>query len=140
MPPDAHAVHTGHGLPDGPRLKRIQGWLTANGIDPRRVVARRPVYVLPVPNGTIQGGLPWLIDVIVFHEYYENPEGNREQNFITNDAVMFQRTVPLKVPFPADPTTADEGTGREGPVEEAPRRSGPGSEEEQRPDQEVGAE
>lgn len=109
-PPDAQSVHIGHGLPDWPRLKRIQEWLKENGIDPRLVAVNRPVYVLPVPNGTIEGGVPWLIDVIIFHEYYENPDGHREQNFITNEAVMFQRTVPLQVPFPADPATADEGT------------------------------
>ena len=109
-PPDAQSIHTGPGLPDWPRLKRIQEWLKLNGIDPRLVAVSRPVYVLPVQNGTIQGGVPWLIDVIVFHEYYENPGGHREQNMITREAVMYQRTVPLIVPFPAEPTTADEGT------------------------------
>lgn len=109
-PPDAQSIHIGHGLPDWPRLKRIQKWLKANGIDPRLVAVNRPVYVLPVQNGTIQGGVPWLIDVIVFHEYYEHPDGSRERNFITNEAVMFQRTVPLAVPFPPDSETADEGT------------------------------
>ena len=112
MPPDAHTVHPGHGLPDGPRLRRIRQWLTANGIDPGRVAVNRPVYVLALPNGTIQGGLPWLIDVIVFHEYYQNSEGHRERNFITGDAVMVQRTVPLQIPFPAEHTTADEGAVR----------------------------
>jgi len=118
-PPDAQSIHTGPGLPDWPRLKRIQEWLKANGIDPRLVAVSRPVYVLPVQNGTIQGGVPWLIDVIVFHEYYENPGGHREQNMITREAVMYQRTVPLIVPFPAEPTTADEGTrhGEESQVE-----------------------
>jgi hypothetical protein len=117
-PPDAQSIHTGYGLPNWPRLKRIQEWLKANGIDPRLVAVNRPVYVLPVPNGTIQGGVPWLIDVIVFHEYYENPDGHRERNFITNEAVMFQRTVPLQVPFPADPTT-DGGDRGQADLEEA---------------------
>lgn len=107
-PPDAQSIHIGHGLPDWPRLKRIQEWLKANGIDPRVVAVNRPVYVLPVQNGTIQGGVPWLIDVIVFHEYYENPGGHREQNMITREAVMFQRTVPLIVPFPTDPTDGED--------------------------------
>lgn len=124
-PPEAQSVHIGHGLPDWPRLKRIQEWLKANGIDPRLVAVNRPVYVLPVQNGTIQGGVPWLIDVIIFHQYYENPDGHRERNSITNEAVMFQRTVPLQVPFPADPTTADEGTGHgeaeQQAAEEAPQ-------------------
>lgn len=110
-PPDAQSVHIGHGLPDWPRLKRIQEWLRVNGIDPRLVAVNRPVYVLPVQNGTIEGGVPWLIDVIVFHEYYENSDGHRERNFFTNEAVMFQRTVPLTVPFPADPTTDGEDHG-----------------------------
>lgn len=127
MPPDAQAVHLGYGLPDGPRLRRIQEWLKANGIAPRLVAVNRPVYVLPVPSGTtIQGGVPWLIDVIVFHEYYENPDGRREQNLITREAVMFQRTVPLTVPFPPEFTTVDEGPrhGEEQevrPVEEGQR-------------------
>lgn len=110
-PPDSQSIHTGHGLPDWPRLKRIQEWLKANGIDPRLVAVNRPVYVLPVQNGTIQGGVPWLIDVIVFHEYYEAPDGHRERDFITNEAVMFQRTVPLAVPFPTDSMTDGEDRG-----------------------------
>ncbi|WP_154686151.1 hypothetical protein [Streptomyces himastatinicus] len=108
-PQDAQTVHSGHGVPSETTLWRINAWLEANGIDPCLVLAERPIYVLAVANGTIQGGLPWLIDVIVFHQYYEHPDGTRELNFITHEAVSFQRTVPLQVPFPADPTTDDEG-------------------------------
>ncbi|GHJ34360.1 hypothetical protein TPA0910_87930 [Streptomyces hygroscopicus subsp. sporocinereus] len=73
------------------------------------MLAERPIYVLAVANGTIQGGVPWMIDVIVFHQYYEHPDGTRELNFITREAIAFQRTVPLQIPFPTDPTTDDEG-------------------------------
>jgi hypothetical protein len=107
--PDAQTVHTGHGVPYPERQRRINAWLTANGIDPNLVVATRPVYVLALPNGTINGGIPWLIDVIVFHQFYVNPNGARERDFIAGDAVMFQRTVPLQVPFPTD-SEDDEGT------------------------------
>ena len=110
MPPDAHTVHPGNGVPYPARQKRINTWLRANGIDPELVVATRPIYVLALPSGTINGGLPWLIDVIVFHEFYRRPDGAKERNLVTDEAVMFQRTVPLAVPFPADPLTADEGT------------------------------
>jgi hypothetical protein len=123
--PDAQTVHTGHGIPYPERQRRINTWLTANGIDPNLVVATRPIYVLALPNGTINGGIPWLIDVIVFHQFYVNPNGARERDFIAGDDVMFQRTVPLQVPFPTDdPTTDGEDHGEEPevrPVEEDQR-------------------
>jgi hypothetical protein len=106
--PDAQTVHTGHGVPPNEQRLRINAWLEANGIDPQQVVANRPIYVLALPNGVINGGVPWLIDVIVFHQFYERPDGVKERNFITQDAAMFQRTVPLRVPFQADLATADE--------------------------------
>lgn len=106
---DAHTVHPGNGVPPDSRRARINAWLEANGINPCHVVADRPIYVLAVANGTIQGGVPWLVDVIVFHQYYEHPDGTRELNFITREAVSFQRTVPLQTPFPTDATTDDEG-------------------------------
>jgi hypothetical protein len=34
-------------------------------------------------------------------------------NLITREAVAFQRTVPLQVPFPVDPAAADKGTSQE---------------------------
>jgi hypothetical protein len=108
-PRDAQTVHPGNGVPREATRQRINAWLEANGIDPCHVVADRPIYVLAVANGTIQGGVPWLTDVIVFHQYYEHPDGTRELNFITREAVSFQRTVPLQTPFPTDPVTDDEG-------------------------------
>jgi hypothetical protein len=113
IPPDTQAVHAGYGVPTEERRQLIVAWLEANGIDPQQVVSTRPVFVLAVPNGTVKGGVPWLIDVIVFHQYYEHPDGHREVNLITREAVAFQRTVPLQVPFPADPETAGEGTSQE---------------------------
>ncbi|MER6092448.1 hypothetical protein [Streptomyces bluensis] len=112
MPPDAQTVHPGHGIPHEDLRQRICTWLKANGINPEDVVATRPVYVLAVPNGTIQGGLPWLIDVIVFHQFYRRSDGCIERDFINREAAMFQRTVPLTVPFPTDPTTDGEDHGQ----------------------------
>lgn len=121
MPRDAQTVHAGYGVPFEPVRQRINTWLEANGIEPRLAAANRPIYVLAVAHGTIQGGVPWLVDVIVFHQYYEHPDGRREENFITREAVSFQRTVPLQVPFPTDPATDDEGAsdGEEQEVEAA---------------------
>ncbi|WP_045562744.1 hypothetical protein [Streptomyces sp. FxanaA7] len=111
--PDAQTVHPGHGVQTGEQRLRINAWLEANGIDPNKVVANRPIYVLALPNGVINGGLPWLIDLIVFHEFYVRPDGAKERNFITGDAVMFQRTVPLQVPFPTDTGPALEAAPAE---------------------------
>ena len=97
--PDAQTVHPGHGIPEDEQRRRICSWLRANNIDPDDVAVTRPIYVLALPNGTIKGGLPWLLDVIVFHQFYRNADGSREHDFITGDAVMFQRTVPLRFPF-----------------------------------------
>jgi hypothetical protein len=108
MPPDAQTVHPGHAIPHEDLRQRICAWLEANDITPDDVVATRPIYVLAVANGTIQGGLPLLIDVIVFHEFYRNADGARERDFINGDAVMFQRTVPLQVPFPTGPEVNEE--------------------------------
>ena len=109
--PIAYTVHDGHGTPPAWRRQLIAAWLTANDIDPGLVSASHPVSVLTVPFRTEQtagDGEPWMIQVIVLHQYYARADGVKEQNLITRKPVTFQRTVPLKVPFPADPT-ADEG-------------------------------
>jgi hypothetical protein len=111
MPPNTQTIHGGYRAPDEEHRERIAAWLEANGIDPCQVCATRPVYVLAVPNGTMMAGRPWIIDVIVFHQYYENPDGRRERNLISGEAVAFQRTVPLNVPFPDGPTTDGEAHG-----------------------------
>ncbi|MFC9891436.1 hypothetical protein [Streptomyces pilosus] len=112
--PIAYTVHDGHGIPPTWRRKLIAAWLTANDVNPDLVSAAHPVSVLTVPfrpADTAGDGKPWLIQVIVLHQYYARADGVKEQNLITRAPVTFQRTVPLKVPFPADPT-ADEGTTR----------------------------
>lgn len=136
--PQAQMIHHGPGIPADPLRQRICDWLTANGINPSRVKPE-PIYVLtiPHPNSTINGGQPHLIDVIVFTQYYD-ADGRREMNLLTKDAVTFQRTVPLQVPFPTDPTTDGEadGEGQEvEPVEEGQRspehEGGPEADEQQ---------
>ena len=109
--PIAYTVHDGHGTPPAWRRQLIAAWLTANDIDPGLVSASHPVSVLTAPfrtEETAGDGEPWMIQVIVLHQYYARADGVKEQNLITRKPVTFQRTVPLKVPFPADPT-ADEG-------------------------------
>ncbi|MDX2658367.1 hypothetical protein PV402_39975 [Streptomyces scabiei] len=117
--PDAQTVHPGHGIPPSEQRLRINAWLEANGIDPAKVVSTRPIYVLALPTGIINGGVPWLLDVIVFHQFFADPSGAREQNFITGDAAMVQRTVPLRVPFQISPTVAEEEEPSEKPEDEA---------------------
>lgn len=111
--PTAYTAHDGHGTPPPWRRQLIAAWLTANDVDPDLVSAAHPVTVLTVPfrpAHTADQGEPWQVQVIVLHQYYANPDGVKEQNLITRKPVTFQRTVPLKVPFPAD--TTDEGTTR----------------------------
>lgn len=130
--PVAQTLHTGSGIPAEERRQSLVGWLTANGINPDLVAVNSPITVLTVPFRPESDTEPWLVQVIVFTQYHVNPDGTREQNLITREAVTFQRTVPLTVPFPADPATADEGTrdGEEPQVEAV--------EEDQRPPQHQG--
>jgi hypothetical protein len=107
----------------------IAAWLTANDINPDDACADHAITILTVPfrpAETADEGGPWLVQVIALHQYYVNRHGAKEQNLITRQPVTFQRTVPLKVSFPADPTPAEEGTrhGEEPqvqPVEEGQR-------------------
>jgi len=110
--PIALTVHPGGGVPALWRRKLIAEWLTANDVDPLQVSADDPITVLTVPfrSPEANGEDPWLIQVIVFRQYYLNEQGSKEQDLISRRAVDFQRTVPLAVPFPATSTTADEGT------------------------------
>ena len=110
--PIAFTVHDGHGNPPAWRRKLIAAWLTSNDVNPDLVSAAHPVSVLTVPfrpADATEGEGPWLIQVIVLHQYYVRGSGAKEQNLITRAPVTFQRTVPLKVPFPADSTIAEEG-------------------------------
>lgn len=112
--PVACTVHDGHGMPPAWRRKLIAAWLTANDVTPENVSADHPISVLTVPfrpEETADGG-PWMLQVIVLNQYYVNANGSKEQNLITRKPVTYQRTVPLKVPFPADTPSGDEGATR----------------------------
>ncbi|MFE6412551.1 hypothetical protein ACFVOR_37090 [Streptomyces sp. NPDC057837] len=118
--PIALTVHDGHGMPPNWRRELIAAWLTANDVDPNNVSPHHPISVLTVPfrpAETSDGG-PWMLQVIVLHQYYVNANGAKEQDLITRKPVLFQRTVPLKVPFPPEPTTVGEGP-RHGEEQEA---------------------
>ncbi|MFH9425964.1 hypothetical protein [Streptomyces sp. NPDC017529] len=92
-------------MPDEDLRQKICTWLTANGIDPKNV-APAPIYVLSVPHlhTTISGEEAWMLDVIVFTEQYRNSDGTREINFLTDEPVTCQRTVPLRYPWESAPT------------------------------------
>ncbi|MFF1574840.1 hypothetical protein ACFVWR_19035, partial [Leifsonia sp. NPDC058292] len=108
--PVAQTVHPGGGVPPGWRRDLIQDWLTANEIDPAAVYADAPILILTFPYQPNRDGGPWFIQVIAFTQLYVNADGAKEYDFLTGGPVRFQRTVPLKTPFPADPTPGDEGT------------------------------
>ncbi|WP_193483277.1 hypothetical protein, partial [Streptomyces violaceus] len=110
--PTAFTVHDGHGRPPKWRRQLIAAWLTANDVNPDNVSADHAITVLTVPfrpEETADGG-PWMLQVIVLHQYHVNANGSKEQNLITRKPVTFQRTVPLKVAFPPEPATVDEGS------------------------------
>ena len=109
--PIGYTVHDGHGMPPNWRLELIAAWLTANDIDPKNVTPHHPISILTVPfrpEETADGG-PWMLQVIVLHQYYVNANGSMEQDLIARKPVTFQRTVPLKVAFPPESTTVNEG-------------------------------
>jgi hypothetical protein len=110
--PIAFTVYDGHGRLPAWRRKLIAAWLTANDINPDDACADHAITILTVPFRPAEAAdeeEPWQIQVIALHQYYVNRHGTKEQNLVTRKPVTFQRTVPLKVSFPADPT-ADEGT------------------------------
>ena len=118
MTASTRMVHSG-GTLTGERRERIQQWLRANGIDPSPVSTTAPVFVLAVPDlGSFYPDTgPWLIQVIVFTQFHVNPNGSKEINYLTRDPVRYQRTVPLRVPFPTDDATGGEAHGQEQKVE-----------------------
>lgn len=77
----------------------VAAWLRANRINPGQVSIHHPVSVLTVPAS----GGDFLMQVVVFHQYYIGPDGERELNFLTGEAVAFQRTVPMTVAYPQTP-------------------------------------
>jgi hypothetical protein len=130
--PIAMTVHPGGGIPPRWRHDLIQDWLTANDIDPAAVYADAPILILTVPYQPDRDGGPWFIQVIVFTQLYVNASGAKEYDFLTGGPVRFQRTVPLKTPFPeieVDP----EDDPREG-HEAVPEPE----EDRQKPEDEVG--
>lgn len=112
--PLAYTVHPGGRIPDGPAQQILAQWLPANGINPSLVAAHSPITVLPVPYASSDGEGPWMIQVIVFDQFHVDHTGAKEHNMITGQPVTFQRTVPLRVPFPTDPTTDGEDHGQAG--------------------------
>jgi hypothetical protein len=100
--PIAVTVHDGRSPIPEDRQPLIAQWLTMNRVNPEQVSASHPISVLTVPFRPPSDDEPWLIQVIVFHQHYVGPDGGRERNFLTHDAVCFQRTVPLNVPFPTE--------------------------------------
>ncbi|MFJ6069053.1 hypothetical protein ACIQHU_39190 [Streptomyces tendae] len=79
--------------------ERVKTWLRANGIDPAKV-AFGDITVEYKMRGDQPGR-----QVIGFTEFYENPDGQREMNWKTQEsALTFQRWVVQQVPIEPDPT------------------------------------
>lgn len=110
--PLAYTIHPGGCVPDGAAQQIIAEWLPANGVNPNLVSADDPITVLPVPYGGAEDGAPWMIQVIVFSQFHVDHTGAKERNLITRRPVTFQRTVPLRVPFPTAPVTDGEDRGQ----------------------------
>lgn len=117
--PLAYTVHPGGRLPDGPTQQALAQWLPANGINPNLVSADAPITVLPVPYQSPDADGPWMIQVIVFHQVHVDHTGATEQNLITLRPVAFQRTVPLRIPFPDAPAPE---AGEDASTEPAPEQ------------------
>lgn len=112
--PIAQTIHDGTGVPREWRRKLIVDWLTANGIRAEDVSANDPITVLAVPHAPADPDDRWLLQVIVFTQYHRTGDGSYDLNLITRRPVTFQRTVPLRVPFPPEPSTdGEEDRGRE---------------------------
>lgn len=110
--PIAEIIHPGGHAPTGWKQQALAEWLPANGINPNVVSADAPILVVPIPLPPSGNEGPWMIRVIVFEQYYVGEIGAKETNMITGRAVTFQRTVPLRFPFPTDPTTGGEDHGQ----------------------------
>ncbi|MFI8792561.1 hypothetical protein [Streptomyces sp. NPDC055105] len=110
--PIAVTVHNGRGVPPAWHRDLIAAWLTANGIDPADVHAEAPIRVITVPYTPSSDDGSWYLKVIVFTQLYVNADGAKEVNFLTHEPVAFQRTVPVRTPFPADPTADGEAHGQ----------------------------
>ncbi|MEU5323003.1 hypothetical protein AB0G67_40565 [Streptomyces sp. NPDC021056] len=110
--PIAEIIHPGGHAPTGWKQQALAEWLPANGINPGVVSADAPILVVPIPLPPSGDEGPWMIRVIVFEQYYVGEIGAKETNMLSGRAVTFQRTVPLRFPFPTDPTTGGEDHGQ----------------------------
>ena len=99
--PIALTVHDGNGpLPDHLR-EVVPAWLRANRINPDQVSGQHPIHVLTLPYQQPDGEEGWMVQVIVFHQYYVGPDGQQEKNLLSGRLACFERTVPLTVAFPS---------------------------------------
>lgn len=107
--PIALRIHDGHGPVPEEVQALVAQWLRANRINPDQVSVQHPITVLTVPyaSDTDEGGTSWLVQIIVFHQFYVGPDGAREDNLLTRRPVAFERTVPLTVAFP-NPAESDD--------------------------------
>jgi hypothetical protein len=119
--PIAYAVHPGGDIPTGKNQQTLAAWLTANGINPNLVAASHPITVLPIPYEATDNG-PWMVQVIVFHQFYMRDDGTKDHNLITRQPVTFQRTVPLRALFPTAPADEAVPEPEEDQAEEAGAR------------------
>jgi hypothetical protein len=110
--PIALTAHDGRSQMPEWRQRLLGDWLTANRTNPGQISSEHPIQVLTVPYEPPDGGTGWLIQIIVFHQFYVGPDGAREQDLLTRKLVTFQRTVPLIVPFPTAPATDGEDHGQ----------------------------
>lgn len=121
--PIAQTVHDGSGSPPEWRRQLIADWLAVHGVRAKDVSADHPILVLNLPyQDSAQAAAhdePWIIQVISFVRYIRNDDDRVAAHPTTGRPLTVQCTTPLKTPFPADPTTADEGTadGQEPQVE-----------------------
>lgn len=105
--PIALRIHDGTGSLPEEAQPLIVKWLRANRINPDQVSITHPVTVLTVPYGAgVEDDTDWLMQIIVFHQFYVGPDGDREMDLLTRQPVCFQRTVPLAVAFPTPPDPA----------------------------------
>lgn len=106
--PIALRIHDGHGSLPEEVQPLVAQWLRANRINPDQVSVQHPLTVLTVPYApATEDGTSWLVQIIVFHQFYVGPDGAREDDLLTHRPVCFQRTVPLTVAFPT-PTPAGD--------------------------------
>lgn len=116
--PIALRIHDGHGPVPDEVLPLVAHWLRANRINPDQVSVQHPITVLTVPYASDTEEAGWLLQIIVFHQFYVGPDGAREDNLLTHRPVTFERTVPLTVAFPNSPAADPDDTAQD-PTDDA---------------------